>query len=172
MTARPPLEGRVWLFGDHVDTDVIIPVRYCTTADREELGRHAMAGADPDFASKIAPGDFIVAGCNFGCGSSREVAPVALLGAGVGGVVAASFGRIFYRNAINVGLPIFESPEATAGCSPGDLLRTLLEEGLLQNLTTGRAFAFAPYPPQVAEIVAAGGLENYVRRRLASRRRP
>lgn len=170
MSIHAPFEGRVWLFGDHVDTDVIIPVRYCVTADRDELGRHAMAGADPDFAGRIAPGDFIVAGCNFGCGSSREVAPVALLGAGVGAVVAASFGRIFYRNAINVGLPIFESPEAAVACSQGDLVRAVPEEGFLQNLTSGRAFAFAPYPHQVAQIVAAGGLENYVRERLSKRR--
>lgn len=169
MTPRAPLEGRVWLFGDHVDTDVIIPVRYCTTADRDELGRHAMAGADPEFASRIAPGDFVVAGCNFGCGSSREVAPVALLGAGVGGVVAASFGRIFYRNAINVGLPIFVSEEALGGCNPGDVLRVRPGEGTLENLTCGSTFPVASYPPKIVEILEAGGLVEYVRRRLGHR---
>ena len=163
------LEGRAWLFGDHVDTDVIIPVRYCTTSNREELGPHAMSGLDPEFAAKIAPGDFIVAGHNFGCGSSRENAPLALQGAGVGAVVAVSFGRIFYRNAINVGLPFFESPEAVSCCGPGDLLQVRMEEGLLRNVTRGLALALAKYPPQVAEIIEAGGLEAYVRRRLAGR---
>ena len=166
MTRPGLLEGRAWVFGDHVDTDAIIPVRYCTSIDREELGRYAMSGTHPDFASKVVPGDFVVAGCNFGCGSSREVAPLALLGAGVGAVVASSFGRIFYRNAINLGLPIFESPEAAASCSPGDLLRAHLEEGVLENVTRRLHFAVAPYPSQVAEIVAAGGLVEYVRRRL------
>ena len=160
------LEGRAWCFGDHVDTDVIIPVRYCTTSDREELGRYAMAGVDPGFSARIAPGDFIVAGCNFGCGSSRENAPIALLGAGVGAVVAASFGRIFHRNAINVGLPIFETPGALALCEPGHLLRARVEEGILENLTTGLTMAFAPYPRQVAQIIEAGGRVEYVRRKL------
>lgn len=166
MRAPGYLEGRAWCFGDHVDTDIIIPVCYCTTSDREELGRFAMAGADPGFSARIAPGDFIVAGWNFGCGSSRENAPIALQGAGVGAVVAASFGRIFYRNAINVGLPIFETPEALALCEPGHLLRALVEEGTLENLTTGFTVTFAPYPRQVAQIIEAGGLVEYVRRKL------
>jgi 3-isopropylmalate dehydratase small subunit len=169
---RPPstgqgcLEGRAWCFGDHIDTDLIIPVRYCTTSDREELGRYAMAGADPDFSARIAPGDFIVAGRNFGCGSSRENAPLALLGAGVGAVVAASFGRIFHRNSINVGLPLFETPDALALCEQSHLLCARVEEGILENLTTGLTMGFAPYPRQVAQIIEAGGLVEYVRRRL------
>lgn len=132
----------------------------------KELGPHAMSGIAPGFASLIAPGDFIVAGCNFGCGSSRENAPLALLGAGVGGVVAASFGRIFYRNSINVGLPIFESPEAAARCAQGDLLRVKMEEGVLENVTQGLVSTFAPYPRRVAEIIEAGGLVEYVRGRM------
>jgi 3-isopropylmalate/(R)-2-methylmalate dehydratase small subunit len=160
------LRGRAWLFGDHVDTDVIIPVRYCNMFRKEELGPYAMAGADPEFASRIAPGDFIVAGANFGCGSSRETAPLALLGARVGAVVAVSFGRIFFRNAVNVGLPIFESPEASAACRAGDQLAVDAARGLIRNETLGLSFAFAPYSAQVAEIIAAGGLVPYVRRRL------
>ena len=166
MSGGTHLEGRAWLFGDHVDTDGIIPVCYCTTSRREELGPHAMSGVAPGFAAQIATGDFIVAGCNFGCGSSRENAPLALLGAGVGGVVASSFGRIFYRNAINVGLPIFEASEAAAQCAQGDLLRVRMEEGLLENLTREVTFTFARYPRRVAEIIEAGGLVDYVRRRL------
>ena len=166
MSEGEILRGRVWRFGDHVDTDVIIPVRYCNMFRKEELGPHAMAGADPEFASRIAPGDFIVAGANFGCGSSRETAPVALLGAGVGAVVAASFGRIFFRNAVNVGLPIFESPEASAACRAGDRLAVDAALGVIRDETLGLSFTFAPYSAQVAEIIAAGGLVPYVRRRL------
>jgi 3-isopropylmalate/(R)-2-methylmalate dehydratase small subunit len=169
MSERRPIEGRAWLFGDHVDTDVIIPVRHCTTSDLEELGPHALSGLVEGFASQIAPGDFVVAGCNFGCGSSRENAPLALLGAGVGAVVAASFGRIFYRNAINVGLPIFVSEEALGGCNPGDVLRARPGDGTLENLTCGRTFPIASYPPKIVEIIEAGGLVEYVRRRLGHR---
>lgn len=166
MSEGTILRGRAWLFGDHVDTDVIIPVRYCNMFRKEELGPYAMAGADLEFASRIAPGDFIVAGANFGCGSSRETAPLALLGARVGAVVAVSFGRIFFRNAVNVGLPIFESPEASAACRAGDQLAVDAARGLIRNETLGLSFAFAPYSAQVAEIIAAGGLVPYVRRRL------
>lgn len=161
-----PLEGRAHLFGDHVDTDGIIPARFCLTLDPAELGQHAMAGVDEGFAARVAKGDFIVAGENFGCGSSRETAPVALLGAGVGAVVACSFARIFLRNAINVGLPIFECPEAARACRPGDRLRALATGGLLENLDLGERYPFHPWPTEVAAIVAAGGLVPYVRLRL------
>jgi 3-isopropylmalate dehydratase small subunit len=160
------LEGRVWRFGDHVDTDAIIPVRYCNTFLKEELGPYAMAGLDPDFARRVKPGDLLVAGTNFGCGSSRENAPLALQGAGIAAVVAASFGRIFFRNAINVGLPFFESPEASAGCRQGDVLRVHPLSGRIENLTRGESYAFSPYPERVAEIIACGGLVPYVRSRL------
>jgi 3-isopropylmalate/(R)-2-methylmalate dehydratase small subunit len=160
------IRGRIWKFGDHVDTDAIIPVRYCNTFLKEELGPYAMSGLDPAFAEKVSPGDILVAGSNFGCGSSRENAPLALLGAGVGAVVAASFGRIFFRNAINVGLPFFESPEAAAACVQGDVFLILPLEGRIENESTGHSYAFAPYPDKVAEIIACGGLVPYVRARL------
>lgn len=164
MTGPP--EGRAHLFGDHVDTDGIIPARYCLTLDPAELGQHAMAGVDEGFAARVARGDFLVAGENFGCGSSRETAPLALLGAGVGAVVARSFARIFMRNAINVGLPIFECPEAVEACRAGDRLRALAAAGRLENLDRGQSYPFHPWPPEVAAIVAAGGLVPYVRRSL------
>ena len=166
MKAVERIRGKVWKFGDHVDTDAIIPVRYCNTYLREELGPYAMSGIDPTFAEKVAAGDILVAGANFGCGSSRENAPLALLGAGVGAVIAASFGRIFFRNAINVGLPFFESPEASAACAQGDVLVIRPLEGGIENESTGRSYAFLPYPEKIAEIIAAGGLVAYVRARL------
>jgi 3-isopropylmalate dehydratase small subunit len=169
MNGRPEIRGRAWLFGDHVDTDAIIPVRFCTTSRPEELGRHAMSGVDPRFASRIERGDFIVAGANFGCGSSRENAPLALLGAGVGAVVAHSFGRIFFRNAINVGLTIVECPAGAKECRQGDALLILPAEGVLLNETLGTRYPFASYPEALQEIVRAGGLVEYVRRRLAQR---
>ena len=167
MSGLGAIDGAVWTFGDHVDTDVIIPVRYCGSSRLEDLGPHAMSGVDPGFASRIAPGDVVVAGVNFGCGSSRENAPLALLGAGVGAVVARSFARIFFRNAINVGLPIFESPEACARCLPGHGLHIDPAGGVIENRSTGESFRFSPYPPRLQEIVACGGLEPYVRARLA-----
>jgi 3-isopropylmalate dehydratase small subunit len=160
------LRGRARLFGDHVDTDVIIPARHCATLDLSELGRHAMEGLDPYFSTRIDRGDVIVAGRNFGCGSSRETAPLALLGAGVGAVVASSFARIFFRNALNVGLPIFESLDAAAGFEEGDSLEIDPSAGRLTHVKTRRTFALAPYPEQLLGIVAAGGLVPYVRRRL------
>lgn len=160
------LRGRARVFGDHVDTDVIIPARHCATLDVDELGRHAMEGLDPGFPSRIGRGDIVVAGRNFGCGSSRETAPLALLGAGVGAVVAASFARIFFRNALNVGLPIFECPDAVAACGEGDALEIDPSQGGLTHLETGKAFVLAPYPDQLLQIVDAGGLVPYVRRRL------
>jgi 3-isopropylmalate/(R)-2-methylmalate dehydratase small subunit len=169
MKGLRTISGRAWIFGDHVDTDIIIPVRYCGSSKREELGPHAMAGLDPGFASRISPGDILVAGQNFGCGSSRENAPLALQGAGIGAVVALSFGRIFFRNAINVGLPIFESSEVAGSCSEGDLLRILPAEGRLINETSGKSFRFSAYPDRLSEIIECGGLVNYVKQRIAGR---
>jgi 3-isopropylmalate/(R)-2-methylmalate dehydratase small subunit len=166
MKGNESIEGRVWTFGDHVDTDVIIPARFCNTYLIEELGPHAMAGTDPDFARRISKGDVIVAGVNFGCGSSRETAPLALMGAGVGAVIAASFGRIFFRNSLNVGLPIFESAEAARGCAAGDHLRIFPREGRIFNATHEDSYAFAPYSEKLLEIVECGGLVPYVRKRL------
>ena len=164
--SRDKIEGRVWKFGHNVDTDVIIPARFCNTINVAELGFHAMSGIMPGFAERIARGDIICAGCNFGCGSSREPAPMALLGAGVGAVVAMSFGRIFFRNSINVGLPIFEAEDACRDAGEGDLLLIDPERGKIVNETTGAVYMLSPYPEQVREIIASGGMVNYVRRRL------
>lgn len=158
--------GKAWIFGDDVDTDVIIPAHRCVTLDIAELGQHAMEGMDPTFASSIAPGDFVAAGWNFGCGSSRETAPLALLGAGVGAVLAKSFARIFFRNAINVGLPLLESAEAASDAAPGHWLSVDLRGGILTNETLGKTYVIAPYPGMVEEIVSCGGMVEYVRKRL------
>ena len=159
------LEGRVWKFGRDVDTDGIIPARYLSSDTAEELGKHCMEDLDPEFPSKVAKGDIIVAGDNFGCGSSREHAPLAIRGAGVAAVVAPSFARIFYRNAINTGLPILESEQAYQGISEGDRIRIDIKKGTIENLTTGETFEAAPYPLALQEIIEAGGLIESIRNR-------
>ncbi|MBC7250945.1 MAG: 3-isopropylmalate dehydratase small subunit [Anaerolineae bacterium] len=160
------IEGVVWKYGDNVDTDVIIPARYLNVSTAEELARHCMEDIDPGFAGAVQPGDVVVAGENFGCGSSREHAPLALKGAGVSCVVARSFARIFYRNAINVGLPILECPAAVEGIESGHRLGIDLEAGRIRNLTTGQVYQAEPYPPFMMAIIEAGGLVPYTRRRL------
>lgn len=160
--------GRAFVYGDNVDTDVIIPARYLTTTDEGELAAHALEDLDPDFASTVQPGDVVVAGSNFGCGSSREHAPVALKGAGVAGVVAASFARIFFRNAINTGLPIAACPEAVAATEPGDEVELELQSGLIRNLTKTQEFEAEPLPEFVMDIVRAGGLVRWVAARYGS----
>ena len=159
------LEGRVWKFGRDVDTDGIIPARYLSADNAEELGKHCMEDLDPEFPSKVEKGDIIVAGENFGCGSSREHAPLAIRGAGVAAVVAPSFARIFYRNAINIGLPILESEQAYQGISEGDRIRIDIKKGTIENLTTGETFEAAPYPLALQEIIEAGGLIESIRNR-------
>lgn len=149
------LTGKALVYGDHVDTDVIIPARYLNTADPKELAAHCMEDIDKDFLKKLSPGDFVVAGVNFGCGSSREHAPLALKAAGVSCVIAKSFARIFYRNAINIGLPIIVSDLAI---SDGDSLEADLEQGILKNLTSGEEDRFPPFPPFIQEVIASGGL--------------
>ncbi|MEJ5185583.1 MAG: 3-isopropylmalate dehydratase small subunit [Candidatus Geothermincolales bacterium] len=166
MEFRTVLEGRAWRYGANVDTDVIIPARYLTSYDPAELGKHCLEDLDPDFASRVRPGDMVVAEENFGSGSSREHAPLALKGCGVSCVIASSFARIFYRNAINVGLPILECPEAVADIRTGDPLRVDLERGTIENLRTGRTFQSTPFPESVRNIIEAGGLVEYVRRKL------
>jgi 3-isopropylmalate/(R)-2-methylmalate dehydratase small subunit len=161
--------GRAFVFGANVDTDAIIPARYLTTTDEEALAAHAMEDLDPGFASEVAPGDVVVAGANFGCGSSREHAPVALKGAGVSGVVAESFARIFFRNAINTGLPIAVCPEAVAVTDAGDEVEIDLDYGVVRNLTKDEAFKAEPLPDFVMEIVRAGGLAPWVAARYGSR---
>ncbi|HHZ20124.1 MAG TPA: 3-isopropylmalate dehydratase small subunit [Firmicutes bacterium] len=158
------LTGRVWRFGDDVDTDLIIPARYLNTSDPKELAAHCMEDADPSFAGKVQPGDIIVAGKNFGCGSSREHAPIAIKAAGVACVIGATFARIFYRNAINIGLPILESPEASSGIEEGHQVEVDLETGTIKNLTTGESYSAKPFPPFMQELIAAGGLIPYVSR--------
>lgn len=160
------LRGRIWKYGDNVDTDVIIPARYLNLSTAEELARHCLEDLDPGFAAAVQSGDVIVAGENFGCGSSREHAPLAIRGAGVGCVVARSFARIFYRNAINIGLPILESAAAVDGAESGHQLEIDLERGQIRNLTTGAVYQAEPYPPFMMDIIRAGGLIPYTRQRL------
>jgi 3-isopropylmalate dehydratase small subunit len=159
--------GRAWVFGDNVNTDEIIPARYLNTSVPEELAAHCMEDADPAFAGKVRKGDILVAGRNFGCGSSREHAPVAIRYAGVSCVIAASFARIFFRNAINTGLWIFECPEAAAGVKAGDTLAVDIEGGRITNERTGADFRFQPFSPEVMAIVEAGGLMPYVKKQFS-----
>jgi 3-isopropylmalate dehydratase small subunit len=163
------LYGRVHKFGDDLDTDLIIPARYLNTSDPAELARHAMEDADPTFAGRVKPGDLVVAGKNFGCGSSREHAPLALKAAGVAAVIAPSFARIFYRNAFNIGLPIFEAAEAARALEDGEEVAVDPAAGRIRRVATGEEFAATPFPAFMQELVAAGGLVPYVRRRLAER---
>lgn len=155
--------GQVYKFGNNIDTDAIIPARYLNTIDPEELARHCMEDADAEFSNKVKPGDMIVAEKNFGCGSSREHAPIAIKASGVSCVIAHSFARIFYRNAINIGLPILESPEAAAAIDAGDELEVELENGKIRNLRTGAIYQAAPFPDFMQGIIAKGGLINYVK---------
>ena len=160
------LEGTVHVYGDNVDTDVIIPARYLTTSEPAELAPHCLEDLDPGFAERCGEGDFLVAGRNFGSGSSREHAPLAIKGAGVACIVAASFARIFYRNAINVGLPIVECPEAAAEAETGDRFRVDLEEGVVENVTRSKRYRATPLPAFMQEILRTGGLMPWVRERL------
>jgi 3-isopropylmalate/(R)-2-methylmalate dehydratase small subunit len=164
------IRGKVWKYGDNIDTDVIIPGRYCHIVDPVELGKHALADLDPGFVGKMSHGDVIVAGTNFGCGSSREMAPIAIKAAGVSAVVAASFARIFFRNAINIGLPIFQSAEAAQAIDNGDELAIEPESGVIQNLTRGEQYQAAAFPEFIQDIVRLGGLKPYVEKRLRERR--
>jgi len=154
------LEGKVWRFGQDIDTDLIIAARYLNTSDPEALAKHVMEDADPDFVSKMTPGDIIVAGNNFGCGSSREHAPIALKAAGIAAVIAPTFARIFYRNAFNMGLPIFELEES-AEIREGDTVSIDMDKGTVTDETTGKTYAFTPIPPFMQELLSAGGLMNY-----------
>ena len=161
------IKGKVHKYGSNVDTDVIIPARYLNSADADELAKHCMEDIDKDFIKKVNPGDVIVAEDNFGCGSSREHAPLAIKTAGVGAVVANSFARIFYRNSINIGLPILECPEAVAGTKSGDELEIDIASGTIRNLTRGATYQAKPSPEFMQQLIEAGGLINYARKRLA-----
>lgn len=157
------LQGKVWRYGDNVDTDVIIPARYLNTADPKELAAHCMEDIDTTFAQNVKAGDIIVAGRNFGCGSSREHAPVAIKASGVPCVIADSFARIFYRNAINIGLPLLEIGSQAAKIKAGDTIKVDLSAGTVENLATGEIYKSQPLPGFIQDIATAGGLINYVK---------
>jgi len=156
------IEGTVWKFGDNIDTDVIIPAPYLVTTDSQELGKHCMEPVDPEFSEKIQAGDIIVAGKNFGCGSSREHAPMAIKGAGISCVVAESFARIFFRNSFNMGLPIFEAPGVSDGIDPGDRLSVDQDTGEIIDHTNDKRFSANPIPPFMQGLIEAGGLMAYM----------
>jgi len=164
------LKGKVHKYGADVDTDVIIPARYLNVSEPAELAKHCMEDIDRDFVSKVKPGDIIMATTNFGCGSSREHAPLAIKAAGVSCIIAKTFARIFFRNAINIGLPLLECDEAVDKTEDGDILEVDLASGKIKNLTSGMVFTAKPYPDFMAELIAAGGLIEYTKRRLDSRR--
>jgi 3-isopropylmalate/(R)-2-methylmalate dehydratase small subunit len=163
------IAGHTWRFGDHVNTDLIIPGRYLDNYDLQHLASHVMEDADPRFARSVRPGDIILAGRNFGCGSSREQAPLAIKGAGVAVVVVGSVARIFYRNAINVGLPVVICPEAVSILDEGDEAEIDLEGGMVRNKVTGEVARFRPLPPFLMDILRSGGLVPYMRQRLQDR---
>ncbi|GAB6099900.1 3-isopropylmalate dehydratase small subunit [Halanaerocella petrolearia] len=162
------LTGNAWTYGDDVDTDVIIPARYLNTSQPEELAKHCLEDLDEDFVDKMEQGDLIVAQDNFGCGSSREHAPLAIKAAGVSCVIANSFARIFYRNAINIGLPILECPEAVAAIEERDELEVDIESGAIKNLTKEEEYQAEAFPEFMQEIMAKDGLVNYVKERVNS----
>ena len=158
--------AKAWVYKDDVDTDVIIPARYLNTSDPKELAAHCMEDIDTDFATQVAQGDIIVAGENFGCGSSREHAPIAIKASGISLVIAKSFARIFYRNAINIGLPILEHPTLSDECSKNDTIEFDLTNGIVKNLTTGKQYECTKFPDEIQKLVNAGGLINYTREKL------
>ncbi|WP_423903684.1 3-isopropylmalate dehydratase small subunit [Campylobacter showae] len=158
-------QAKVWKFGDNIDTDIIIAARYLNTSDEKILATHIMEDADPEFSKKISAGDVIVAGENFGCGSSREHAPLALKAAGIGAVIAESFARIFYRNSFNTGLLILEIKE-TDEINAGDELKIDVDNGVVVNLTSGKEYKFSPIPPFMQELLKSGGLIEYAKTRI------
>ena len=158
---------KAWKVGDNIDTDLIIAARYLNDASDENMKMHCMEDVITDYANTIAPGDVLVAGRNFGCGSSREHAPISIKVAGTSCVIAESFARIFYRNAINIGLPIIESPEAAKSIEQGDSLKIDFEQGVIENLTKNEKYNFAKFPEFIQEIVSAGNLLNYVKAKVS-----
>ena len=157
------IKGKVWKFGDHVDTDVIIPARYLNAPDPAELAKHCMEDIDASFAGTVQQGDIMVGGWNFGCGSSREHAPVAIQASGISCVIAASFARIFYRNSINIGFPILECPEASEAIKAGDIITVDTKTGKITDETTGEPFEAKPFPPFIQKIIEKGGLLPYIK---------
>jgi len=174
MTLPKVVRGRAWKFGNNIDTDQIIPAKYAIySLDEKELGKHAMEGVPEHetWAGGVTQGDILVGGSNFGCGSSREIAPVAIRGAGISLVIADSFARIFFRNAINMGYPILQSPQAAEGVVEGDELEVDLEEGVIRNFTKGDEYRAEPFPKFMNDLLRMGGLVPWVRKRLEEKRR-
>ena len=163
------MKGKAHKFGDHVDTDQIIPAAYLVTTDPKELAIHCMETPDPDFMKRVKDGDVMIAGIDFGCGSSREHAPIAIMGAGVSCVIAKSFARIFFRNSINLGLPVLESPDAADAIEQGDEIDVDLATGTIRNLTTEQTFTAKPFEPFMMDIIEAGGLVEYTKKKLAAK---
>jgi len=161
------LQGKVWKFGDNIDTDLIIAARYLNTSEPSELAKHIMEDADPEFLNKMSEGDIIVAGENFGCGSSREHAPIALKSAGISAIIAPTFARIFYRNAFNMGLPIFELAEANE-INEGDTVKVDMAKGEIINITQGKTYKFTPIPEFMQKLVDAGGLIEFAKQEIAN----
>ena len=163
------IKGKIWKFKDNIDTDVIIPARYLNTSDPKELALHCMEDYDSKFVKKMNQGDIVAAGRNFGCGSSREHAPIALKAAGVSCIIAQSFARIFFRNAINIGLPIFESEEIADQCSEGDLLKVDTAKGIIENINKDKTYKLKPLPVFIQNIISLGGLREYVKEEVRRR---
>ncbi|RBP44988.1 3-isopropylmalate dehydratase small subunit [Garciella nitratireducens] len=163
------IQGKVFKYGNHIDTDVIIPARYLNTSDPKELAKHCMEDIDQNFIKEVQQGDFIVAQENFGCGSSREHAPIAIKASGISCVIADSFARIFYRNAFNIGLPILESENACKNIKYGDILSVDLTKGIIKNITKDELYYAQPIPKFMQEMINIGGLVNYVKKKLNSK---
>ncbi|MEI7885668.1 MAG: 3-isopropylmalate dehydratase small subunit [Clostridia bacterium] len=163
------LEGNAWKFGDNIDTDVIIPARYLNTSDPAELAKHCMEDGDATFASRVQAGDMIIGGRNFGCGSSREHAPICIKAAGVSCVIAKSFARIFYRNSINIGLPILECEAAVEAIAVGNHIVVDTDSGVIKNLTKNESYTAKPFPPFMQELIQAGGLMNFVAKKAGEK---
>ena len=164
------LKGKVHKYGANVDTDAIIPAHYLNISDPAELAKHCMEGIDKDFIKRVKPGDIMMVTTNFGCGSSREHAPLAIKAAGISCIIAKSFARIFFRNAINIGLPLLECDEAVDKTKAGDTLEVDLAKGRIKNVTRDTEFRAKPYPDFMAKLISAGGLVEYTKKRLARRR--
>jgi 3-isopropylmalate dehydratase small subunit len=160
--------GKAFVFGNDINTDIIIPAPYLNTSDPKELAMHCMEAVDQEFSVKIKKGDIIVAGKNFGCGSSREHAPLSIKATGISCVIAKSFARIFYRNSFNIGLPIIEAPEAVDGISEGDEIEVDVEAGMIKNLTRGKEYFIKPIPPFMQKLLESGGLMNYMMKKKGS----
>ncbi|SDU27722.1 3-isopropylmalate dehydratase small subunit [Desulfobacula phenolica] len=162
------IKGLLHKYGANIDTDVIIPAKYANLPTPEDLGKHCLENLDDQFAQNVKPGDILMASTNFGCGSSREQAPWSIKGAGVSCIIAKSFARIFFRNAINIALPLMECPEAVDGSESGDVLKIDLSAGIIENITREKVFKAAPYPDFISELINAGGLVSYAKKRICS----